>query len=316
VRKAFFLAALLLALPFLCAHAQSPLKVIIDTDVAMGYPGHDVDDGLLLIIALNSPELEILGVTAAWGNYTQDKTFKKAKEIVAAAGRTDVPCFSGAAGPEDLGRETPASRFIAETVLAHPGEVSIVAVGTLTNVATALLSDPKVAPSIKLISSMGGTQAPPGKWPFWAMIDLNYGADLKSTRTVIESGAPFRSSGSALCFQTIVTPERYHRMVTEAPNMREMIAAQTRLWYRLNMVISPKPSERGFVPWDVTALAGLMHPEWFHDNRVKAELDDKGWGKKTVVIYQSGLPEGQGDFNAPDRIVSPEAFWEWFFQRI
>ena len=84
------LAAVIAGLSLPSPASSAPIKVIIDTDPAMGYKYHDVDDGLMLIIALNSPELEILGVTAAWGNHTQDKTFAKAKEILFAAGRKDI----------------------------------------------------------------------------------------------------------------------------------------------------------------------------------------------------------------------------------
>jgi len=138
-----------------CASARAGecIPVILDTDVAMGYPGHDIDDGLMLLIAVNSPELDILGVTTAWGNHVQEKTCAKAKEIVSLAteeaGREGIPVLCGADGPGWLGRETPASRFIAETVKARPGEVSIVAAGTLTNVATAIASDPDAAPAVK-----------------------------------------------------------------------------------------------------------------------------------------------------------------------
>ncbi len=315
--RKIILCALLPALLLCCAlpARAAKIKVIIDTDVAIGYAGHDVDDGLLLLIALNSPELEILGVTAAWGNYTQDKTFAKARELLEAAGRSDVPCFSGAHGPRDLGRETPASRFIAATVLAHPGEVSILMVGTATNVATAIKSGPRVAPAIRQIVSMGGTLAPPGHWPFWAMFDLNYGADVASARTVLMSGARFNMIHSALCMETVMTPRRYRRMTGEAPFLRGLIAKQTKAWYIESLFLSPKPGERGFVPWDVSALCYLMHPEWFHDNWRKGEIDDRGWGKRAVRIYQSGLPADQGDFNAPDRI-DQDRFWEWFFSRI
>jgi len=295
--------------------AAEKVPVIIDTDVAIGYPGHDVDDGLLLLIALNSPELEILGVTTSWGNHTQAKTYAKAREILKAAGRSEIPCLSGASGPQDLGRETPASRFIAETVLAHPGQVYILIVGTTTNVATAIKSEPEVAPAIKEVVSMGGTLAPPGRWPFWAMFDLNYGADVASARTVLMSGVRFNMIHSALCMETIMTPARYKRMTREAPFMRELIAEQTRQWYLESLFLSPKPNERGFVPWDVSALAYLLHPEWFHDNWRRGEIDDKGWGKRSVRIYDQGLPAGRGDFNAPDRIDEAR-FWEWFFQRI
>jgi purine nucleosidase len=210
--------------------ASEPRPVIIDTDVAMGYPGHDVDDGLVLLLALNSPELDILGITASWGNHDQDHTYAKAREILAAAGRSDIPCLRGADGRRDLGRETPASRFICDAVKKRPGEVTLLVIGTTTNIATALLLDPEVAPARKEIVSMGGTLAAPRRWPFWAMIDLNYGADLPSARLVLESGVRFHMIHSRLCFQTIITPERYRRMTAEAPFMRDMLARQTRDW--------------------------------------------------------------------------------------
>jgi purine nucleosidase len=295
--------------------AAGRLPVIIDTDVAMGYPGHDVDDGLVLMLALNSPELEILGITTAWGNYTQAKTFAKAQELLAAAGRTEIPCLRGADGRRDLGRETPASRFIADTVRARPGEVSIVMIGTATNVATAIKLNPGLVPAIVQVVSMGGTVAPPGHWPLGAMTDLNYGADVPSARTVLMSGVRFTMINSRLCYQTMLTPERYRRLTAEAPFMRELLAAQTRDWYRLMRVAGPVIKMNGFVPWDVQALAYLMHPEWFSDNWVKGEIDPGGWGYKTVVLRDQHLDPASADFNAPDRIDAAP-FWEWFFDRI
>lgn len=311
----FLVASVLCFFLSLPASASEKIKVIIDTDPAMGYAGHDVDDGLMLILALNSPELEILGVTTAWGNYTQGKTHPKAREILAAAGREDIPCLRGASGPWDFGKETPASRFIRETVLDEPGEVAVLAVGTLTNVATAMVADVDVAPSIKKVVSMGGTLAPPGKWPKWAVLDLNYGADVRSARTVLGSGVEFHMIHSALCRQTLVTRDRYERMVNEAPFLREMIANQTKSWWALKTVMPSKPGKPSFTPWDVTALAYLLHPEWFRDQWIYADIDHEGWGYKTVVVYEKGLPPGRG-INAPSKVKDKNAFWEWFFERI
>jgi purine nucleosidase len=306
--------ALLLAGAAAGAPAAAPIKVIIDTDVAMGYPGHDVDDGLVLLLALNSPELEIVGVTAAWGNYTQDKTFAKARELLAATGHSDIPCLAGASGPGDRGRPTPASRFIAHAVTSRPGEISILAIGTLTNLATAIGSDPEVAPAISRIVSMGGTLAPPGRWPLGAMIDLNYGADVQSAKQVMQSGVPFTCIHSALCRQTVITPDRYRRLIETAPFQRELIARETRSWFRLNLIVSPKPGTPGMVPWDVSALAYLIHPEFFTANWMRAEIDDRGFGYKTVVAREEGLAPGTG-INAPSR-VDADQFWAWFFERI
>jgi inosine-uridine nucleoside N-ribohydrolase len=80
--------------------------------------------------------------------------------------------------------------------------------------------------------------------------------------------------------------------------------------------VGPPAKINGFVPWDVTALAYFLHPEWFHDNWVRAELDLAGWGCKSVRVFEEGLSENEADFNAPDQIVEEEKFWEWFFGRI
>ncbi len=296
--------------------ASDKIKVIIDMDIAMGYKGHDVDDGLMILIALNSPELEILGITTSWGNHDQEHTYAKAKEILRLTGREDIPCKRGADGYRDLGKATPASEFIAETVLAHPGEVTLLVVGTQTNVATAMMRRPEIVPAIKQVVAMGGTLAPPGKWPYWAILDLNFGANVKAARHVLMSGVPFHVAHSKLCIETVITTERYQRMVETAPFHREILAEQTASWFKLRLLVGPAPGIEGVVPWDVTALAYLMHPEWFEDNWRRGEIDNKGWGYKTVRVYESGLTPETGDFNAPARLLDHDAFWEWFFERI
>jgi len=319
MKNVYFMAACFITCLFLLstpALSEEKIKVIIDTDVAMGYKFHDVDDGLMLLIALNSPELDILGITASWGNHNQDKTYAKAQEIIEITGRTEIPVFRGASGPKDRGVETPASRFIADTVLAHPGEVTLLVVGTQTNIATAMINDPEITPAIKQVVAMGGTLAPPGKWPYWARLDLNFGADIKSAQHVLQSGVPFHDVHSALCLQTVITPDIYERMIAEAPYQREVLEEQTRFWFKLRFFVGPAPGVEGVVPWDVSALAYLMRPEWFEDNWRKGEIDGKGWGKKTVVIYESDLAPEDADFNAPNPTIDEDAFWEWFFERI
>jgi len=310
----FVLAALFVSS---ASYGREPIKVIIDTDVAMGYKGHDVDDGLALLIALNSPELEIVGITASWGNHSQDKTCKKAKEIVEVTGNTHIPVHCGASGYRDLGKPTPASRFIAETVKADPGGITLLVIGTTTNVATAMMNDPEVAPAIKDIYSMGGTLSrKKHDWPYWAFLDLNYGANVKAARVLIDSDVPFHMAHSALCIETTITPERYERMVTTAPYMRDYLEEQTRSWFKLRFLVGPAPGIEGVVPWDVTALAMLLHPEWFEHNHVKGHIDHKGWGFKTVRIEDDNVPAEEADFNAPDTVIDKDAFWEWFFERI
>ena len=133
--------------------AQKPIPVILDCD-----PGHD--DAIALLLALASPELDLLGVTTTYGNQTLEKTTANALRVLELVGRTDVGVASGAAAPlrRDLvvaahvhgesgldgpvlpmAATAPASTnavaFIAELIGEAPRPVTVVPTGPLTNVA-------------------------------------------------------------------------------------------------------------------------------------------------------------------------------------
>lgn len=153
----------------------APRKIIIDTD-----PGQD--DAVAILLALASPELDVLGLTAVAGNVPLRLTEKNAMTICELAGRPDVKVFSGAVRPlsralvtaEEVhgqsglnGPELPeptmtlqaqhAVDFIVETLMTEaPGTVTLCPLGPLTNVALALIREPRIAPRIQEIVLMGG----------------------------------------------------------------------------------------------------------------------------------------------------------------
>src|SRR5712692_2940715 len=141
----------------------TPFRVIIDTD-----PG--VDDALALLLAMRSPELKIEAITAVAGNVPLELTLPNALRMVEIAGRTDIPVaactkaplvrrlvtaayahgengLGGAVFPEPKIRPIaePAARFIQQLVRKCPSEATLITIGPLTNVATALNSDPELA---------------------------------------------------------------------------------------------------------------------------------------------------------------------------
>ncbi|XP_059624952.1 uridine nucleosidase 1-like [Cornus florida] len=155
--------------------SSTPEKIIIDTD-----PG--IDDSIAILMAFQSPELEILGLTTVFGNvFTEDAT-RNALILCEIAGRPDVAVAEGSPEPlkggtpgvayfihgsDGLGNtclpppsskpiDKPASDFLVEKVSEYPGEVSILALGPLTNLALAVKRDSSFASKVKRVVILGG----------------------------------------------------------------------------------------------------------------------------------------------------------------
>jgi len=185
-------AAILIALAVLPARKATTVRaqpadhhIIFDTDFALP----PQDDGLALAFALNSPELDIVGITTVAGNYNLARANADVLRMLEIAKREDVKVYSGAkrplvhqkdafatshygkwwsddavpAPPGGFATKTveamPAADFIARTALARPGQIEILAIGPLTNVATVIQQQPAFANAVKRIIIMGGAIA-------------------------------------------------------------------------------------------------------------------------------------------------------------
>ena len=216
-------------------------RVIIDAD-----PG--IDDAAAILLALVSPELEVIAVTIVYGNASVEDCTANARRVLAAAGRSDVPVFMGAGKPllrpandgwashihggDGLGGVADAqdvdSRFrgndgavrgqhaalaIAEAVMAAPGEVTILALGRMTNMALALSLEPRLAESVREIVVMGGAVTVPGNVSGVATANLH--EDPEAAAIVYRSGAPIAQVGLDVCNRVTVSPAQLEA-ITEA----------------------------------------------------------------------------------------------------
>lgn len=187
-----------LALSASAAFAQTkPVKVIIDTDL-----GDDIDDAFAIDLALSSPEFKILGISSAWGD-----TALRARmldRMVCETGRgeikvnTGVPTrsttpFSQAAWAQ-AGIEHPhedAVTFLLEQIKAHPGEITLLALGPLTNLGAAIDRDPATFRKLERVVLMGGSvhrgYGPIGTAP---EPEYNIARDPRSAQKLLRSGVP------------------------------------------------------------------------------------------------------------------------------
>lgn len=200
-------------------------KIIIDTD-----PGQD--DAVAILLALASPELEVLGITAVAGNVPLKLTRKNALKICELAGKTDTRVYSGAIRPlvrelvtaeevhgktglngPDLPEPTMklqdqhAVDFIIDTLMAEkPGTVTLCPLGPLTNVALALIREPKIASRIKKIVLMGGGFFEGGN--ITPAAEFNIYVDPHAADVVFRSGVPLVMMPLDVTHKALTTAKR------------------------------------------------------------------------------------------------------------
>lgn len=196
--------------------------MIIDTD-----PG--VDDALALLLAMRSPELKIEGITSVAGNVPLELTLPNALRMVEIAGRTDIPVAAGAKAPllrrlvtaayahgeNGLGGAVfpepkikpiaePAAEFIRQIVRNYPGEVTLIPIGPMTNIATALNLDSELAALVRGIVMMGGSLSGGNITP---AAEFNIYVDPEAARIVFQSGIPITMVGLDATRKTSLTED-------------------------------------------------------------------------------------------------------------
>jgi inosine-uridine nucleoside N-ribohydrolase len=198
------------------------IQVLVDCD-----PGQD--DAIALLLALASPELELLGVTTVAGNQTLEKVTANAIRVLELAGRADIPVAAGADrplagelvvaadahgetgldGPDLPPPKTPpveqrAVDFLAERIAAADGPVTLVATGPLTNVATLLDERPDVAGGLERIVLMGGAIAEGNQT---ASAEFNVWLDPEAAARVFAGGLDLTMVGLDVTNRAVLTLE-------------------------------------------------------------------------------------------------------------
>jgi pyrimidine-specific ribonucleoside hydrolase len=208
-----------------------PRRIIIDTD-----PG--IDDAMAIFLALRSPELKVEAITPVAGNVPLDLTLPNALRLVEIAERTDVPVAAGASHPllrrlataghvhgvnglAGVDFPEPKTKPVHETapelirriVRENPGEITIVAVGPLTNVALALRADPELAGMIPAIVIMGGSLSGGNMTP---AAEFNLYVDPEAARIVFDAGIPLTMVGLDVTRKCLVSEQHIKQL--EAAN--------------------------------------------------------------------------------------------------
>ena len=246
--------------------------VIFDCDSTVGLPGKPMDDALALLYLLGRPdEAQILGITCTFANGTVAEVYRSTTALLREIGRTDIPLLRGAESGEDP--RTEAARFIADTVNARPGEVTLVAIGSLTNLYGAYLLDHSIFEKTKELVLMGGYTAPVLYHGFH-LEELNFSVNPKAAACVLNHGRNISIlTGNNTLEPSYLPREEFLNMLEAGSDGARYIAEKC--GYRFDDQGNRYGNPISYC-WDVVATVHLPRPELYADAATHCFVTEQG----------------------------------------
>lgn len=305
-------------------------RLIIDTD-----PG--IDDAMAIFFALQSPEVEVEALTTVFGNVGVEQTTENALKVLEVAGRDDIPVVPGATNPlarayrgrgyrvhgqDGLGemnlppaKTQPLARRAAEYLVSRimdsPGEITLAAVGPLTNLALAVSLEPRIAQNVREVVIMGGVVAGPGNAS--PVAEANIHNDPDAARIVFHAGWPLTMVGLDVTRKTVMDPAYLARLKEANTPITDFISAATPCYlsyYRRELDMD------GFYVHDSSAIAYVLDPSLFQTQKVyvDVEIGDGRSSGQTMADWR-GQWEEPANVNACLAVDSAR-FLDMYFERV
>jgi purine nucleosidase len=264
--------------------AQSPQLVLLDTDI-----GDDIDDAFALALVLHSPELHLLGITTAFGD--TELRARLVDRYLNAVGRSDIPVAAGVetdapnhftqaayarGGPDN--KHPDGVDFLLAQIRAHPGQITLIAIGPLFNVQAAIQRDPATFKLLKRVAIMGGsvyrgydsagdTHRPPD--PEW-----NIRCDPAGLKALLASGVP-----------VIMMPLDSTQVHLPLPQLLSVVSHGSPLTDQITLLYHQWAGEREWpLPtlYDPVAVTYTIRPDLCPAVPLHIEVDDKGNTRPTA----------------------------------
>jgi purine nucleosidase len=274
-------------------------RVMLDTDI-----GSDVDDALALAMLFGAADVELLGVTTVYGDV--DVRSRIARRLARLAGHDGLPVAPGAERPlsgaepwwagfegqlyADLGSEVfmedvRAADFLTQTAASRPGEVEIVAIGPLTNIAAAIRADPAFVGNVARLYVMGG------RFDTHESAEHNFACDAVAAAEVFASGIPVTVAGLEITTQVRIGPDHLVT-IAAAGALGRQLEAEVHQWWQYT-------AHQWNHPHDPIAVLAMLRPDLLETTppvrvRVESTGDRAGVSVAEPVAPDAGAATGPG----------------------
>jgi len=296
-------------------------RVLLDTDI-----GTDVDDLLALALALSSPEIGLEGITTV--SLEAEKRARLALKELKIAGRSDVPVVAGLSKPllrqgeQVWGRydghgvdisdipEPPQTRavdFLLSRVTGSPGELTLLTIGPLTNIAAALITEPRLAGSVKECLIMGGVVC--RTLDRDDLREYNVSSDPEAAKIVFSSGMPITMVGLDVTLKVALDRARLERIKASGRALATL-AASAAIDYQDRVVKRP---------WnhlhDPLTVGVLIDRSFVKTRTMAISMETRGDETDGWMVAKRARPGSPKSVEAAVE-VDAERFLDFFEQRL
>lgn len=308
-----------------------PTRIILDTD-----PG--ADDALAIMLMLASPEIQLEAITTVHGNVTLDKTTRNALALLEFLNATHIPVAKGCSvplvkppheaqgevvhGSSGMGRtnlpdpkiqpiKTHAIDYLIERFLAEPNELTLFAIGPLTNVALAIRQEPKFAECVKELVIMGGAVRSGGN--ISPLAEFNISEDPHAAHVVFNSGIPITLIPLDVTYKCLFTAADVARLDKVGTPISKFIRDVTADYMEFYLKYE---GFDGCALHDPLTVAAIVAPELLHFENHYINVDISG-GVSTGKTYADFMKVTKKPANIKAALdVKGREFVELFIERM
>lgn len=282
-----------------------PESIIIDTD-----PG--IDDFMAILFALKSPELDVVALTTVFGNHYVEITTRNALRLLELAGRDDIPVARGAysplvrdyrepptivhgedglgdaglAGePESEAAHTRAAQFIVEAVMSRPGEITLVPLGPLTNIAMALKLEPRLVKATKRVVLMGGAAFVQGNVS--PVAEANIFNDPEAAALVFRADWDVTMVGLDVTMPVVMEHAYIGELKASRAPYADLVARIVPHYQAFHA--AAYKTDGAMHTHDPTAIAYLIRPALFETIARRVRVDTHSFGTGQIIVDRSGI---------------------------